>query len=145
MLRSTVTKPQVVDSDCPVVMNDFINHIRLFESLPWSLYEWQPESDNHQLKDLALVHTINGKLCSIQADQSVIESQRFDTLITQQWLRISMWRLAFGKKPSSSYKFGLLLPPGLPMDAGKMIMSALSSVASRSKDCHGIGMVRMTK
>ncbi|KAJ3534554.1 hypothetical protein NM208_g4568 [Fusarium decemcellulare] len=140
MLRSSITKPQVVDSDCPIVMHDFINHIRLFESLPWSLYEWQPESDSHRLEDLKLVHTINDKLCTVQADHSVIESQRFDTLITQQWLRVSMWRLAFGNKPSSACNFGLLLPPGLPMDAGKIIMSALGSVGQKSKDCHGIGM-----
>ncbi|KAF5027826.1 hypothetical protein F66182_53 [Fusarium sp. NRRL 66182] len=140
MLRSTVTKPQIVDSDCPVVMHDFINHIRLFESLPYTLYEWQPEGDDGRFEDLKLVHTINDKLCSVQPDQSVIESQRFDTLITQQWLRISMWRIAFGQKPSSASSFGLLLPPALPMDAGKVIMSALGSVGSKSKDCHGIGM-----
>lgn len=126
-------------------MNDFINHIRLFESLPWSLYEWQNPSDSNQVEDLShlsLVHTINDKLCTIQADQSVIPSQRFDTLITQQWLRICMWRLAVGKKPSSSaYNFGTLLPPSLPIDAGKIIMSALGSVGPKSKDCHGIGMV----
>ncbi|KAJ8100844.1 transcription activator amyR [Lipomyces tetrasporus] len=140
-LRGSITKPQVIDSNCPVVMNDFINHIRLFESLPWSLYEWQPESDKHQLKHLNLAHTINDKLCNVQPDQSVIPSQRFDTLITQQWLRISMWRLTFGKKPSSSCNnFGLLLPPALPIDAGKIIMSALSSAGPHSKDCHGIGM-----
>ncbi|UPL01008.1 hypothetical protein LCI18_011942 [Fusarium solani-melongenae] len=141
MLRSSITKPRTIDSDCPVVMNDFINHIRLFESLPWSLYEWQSPSDSNQLEDLSLVHTINDKLCTIQADQSVIPSQRFDTLITQQWLRVSMWRLAVGKKPSSSaYNFGVLLPPSLPIDAGKIIMSALGSVGPKSKDCHGIGM-----
>ncbi|KAI8692455.1 Zn(2)-C6 fungal-type domain-containing protein [Fusarium sp. Ph1] len=141
MLRSSITKPRTVDSDCPVVMNDFINHIRLFESLPWSLYEWQSPSDGNQLEDLSLVHTINDKLCTIQADQSVIPSQRFDTLITQQWLRVSMWRLAVGKKPlSSAYNFGVLLPPSLPIDAGKIIISALGSVGPKSKDCHGIGM-----
>ncbi|KAL9574105.1 hypothetical protein ACKAV7_001881 [Fusarium commune] len=140
MLRSTVNKPQIVDSNCPVVMHDFINHIRLFESLPYSLYEWQPEGDDQRFDDLKLVHTINDKLCSVQPDQSIIESQRFDTLITQQWLRISMWRIAFGQNPSSASGFGLLLPPSLPMDAGKIIMSALGSVGTKSKDCHGIGM-----
>ncbi|RMJ13131.1 hypothetical protein CDV36_007229 [Fusarium kuroshium] len=142
ILRSSITKPRIIDSDCPIVMNDFINHIRLFESLPWSLYEWQNPSDSNQVEDLSLVHTINDKLCTIQADQSVIPSQRFDTLITQQWLRICMWRLAVGKKPSSSsaYNFGVLLPPSLPIDAGKIIMSALGSVGPKSKDCHGIGM-----
>ncbi|KAL2683425.1 hypothetical protein Neosp_007895 [[Neocosmospora] mangrovei] len=142
--ESSIAKPRIIDSDCPIVMNDFINHIRLFESLPWSLYEWQNPSDSNQVEDLShlsLVHTINDKLCTIQADQSVIPSQRFDTLITQQWLRICMWRLAVGKKPSSSaYNFGTLLPPSLPIDAGKIIMSALGSVGPKSKDCHGIGM-----
>lgn len=141
MLRSTVNKPQIVDSNCPVVMHDFINHIRLFESLPYSLYEWQPEGDDGRFEDLKLVHGINDKLCSVQPDQSIIESQRFDTLITQQWLRVSMWRIAFGQNPSSASGFGILLPPALPMDAGKIIMSALSSVGTKSKDCHGIGMV----
>ncbi|KAG5765442.1 hypothetical protein H9Q72_006471 [Fusarium xylarioides] len=140
MLRSTVNKPQIVDSNCPVVMHDFINHIRLFESLPYSLYEWQPEGDDQRFDDLKLVNTINEKLCSVQPDQSIIESQGFDTLITQQWLRISMWRIAFGQNRSSASGFGLLLPPSLPMDAGKIIMSALGSVGTKSKDCHGIGM-----
>ncbi|SCB63984.1 unnamed protein product [Fusarium graminearum] len=140
MLRSTVNKPQVVDSNCPVVMHDFINHISLFESLPYSLYEWQPENDDRRFEDLKLVHTINEKLCKVKPEQSIIESQRFDTLITQQWLRISMWRIAFGQNPSSASGFGLLLPLALPMDAGKIIMSALGSVGTKSKDCHGIGM-----
>lgn len=51
-----------------------------------------------------------------------------------------MWRIAFGQNPSSASGFGLLLPPSLPMDAGKIIMSALRSVGTKSKDCHGIGM-----
>ncbi|KPM42240.1 hypothetical protein AK830_g4333 [Neonectria ditissima] len=138
-LRSSIVKPQVVDSNCPAVMHDFLNHIRLFELLPCSLYEWQPQGDQ-QPDDLTLTHEINNKLCSISADRSVIESQRFDTLITQQWLRVSMWRLAFGKKPSSAYNRGLLLPLSVPIDAGKMIVTALDSVGSKSKDCHGIGM-----
>ncbi|RGP62965.1 hypothetical protein FSPOR_8949 [Fusarium sporotrichioides] len=140
MLRSTVNKPQIVDSNCPVVMHDFINHISLFESLPYSLYEWQPENDDRRFEDLKLVHNINEKLCKVKPEQSIIESQRFDTLITQQWLRVSMWRIAFGQNPSSASGFGLLLPPALPMDAGKIIMSALGSVGTKSKDCHGIGM-----
>ncbi|SPO03157.1 related to transcription activator amyR [Cephalotrichum gorgonifer] len=141
MLRNSITKPKILDSEYPVIMNDFVNHIRLFESLPPSLYEWEePDSKNHQRDDLELLHTISGKLCAIQADQSVIESQKFDTLVTQQWLRISMWRLALGKQPSPAHKSGRLLPPSLPMDAGKIIIPALNSVGSRSKDCHGIAM-----
>lgn len=136
-LRSTIAKPQIIDSDCPVVMHDFVNHIRVFEQLPSSLYVWQCQSDSDQL---SLTHSINDKLCAVQPDQSVIESQRLDTLLTQQWLRIAMWRLAFGKKPSPACSRGALLPFNLPMDASRLVMSALGSVGSRSKDCHGIGL-----
>lgn len=122
-------------------MHDFINHISLFEALPCTLYEWQSQSDNQQPEDLSLTQIINNKLCAVQPGRSVLESQRFDTLITQQWLRVSMWRLAFGKKPTPAYNRGFLLPLSLPVEAGKLIMGSLDSVGSRSKDCHGIGMV----
>ncbi|KAH7139943.1 fungal-specific transcription factor domain-containing protein [Dactylonectria estremocensis] len=140
MLRSRVPKPRAVDSDCPVVMHDFLNHIRLFELLPCALYDWDPQGDDYQSDDVSLANKINTRLCAIQADTSFIESQRFDTLITQQWLRVSMWRLAFGTKPSFAYSREIHLPLGLPIDAGKMVMGGLYSAGQLSMDCHGIGM-----
>ncbi|KAH7309883.1 hypothetical protein B0I35DRAFT_453477 [Stachybotrys elegans] len=135
-LRGTIAKPQIIDSECPVVMNDFVNHIQVFEQLPPSLYVWQCQDESTQL---SLSPIINEKLCAIEPHNSVIESQRLDTLLTQQWLRIAMWRLAFGKKPATSSR-GALLPTDLPMDAGKLIMEALSNAGPRTRDCHGIGL-----
>ncbi|UNI22452.1 hypothetical protein JDV02_008341 [Purpureocillium takamizusanense] len=142
MLRSTITKPQVVDSDCPVVMHDFVNHIRLFELLPHSLYDWLPTSDPSQQQGSSIVlsQRVGDKLCAVQAADSVLESQRFDTLVTQQWLRVAMWRLAYGVNPSLMY--GHAASPSLvvPFEAGKTIMMQLDMVNQTSKDCHGIGM-----
>lgn len=140
MLRNTISKPQIVDSDCPIVMHDFVNHVRLFELLPCSLYEWQPHTDGCQPQGVALSHSISNKLSAVQPAESVMESQRFDTLVTQQWLRVSMWRLAFGSKPNLVYGQGLVPALGLPFDAGKSIMKALGSVSQSSKDCHGIAI-----
>ncbi|PTB39862.1 uncharacterized protein TrAFT101_005101 [Trichoderma asperellum] len=140
MLRNTISKPQIVDSDCPIVMHDFVNHVRLFELLPCSLYEWQPHTDGCQPQGVALSHSISNKLSAVQPAESVMESQRFDTLVTQQWLRVSMWRLAFGSKPNLVYGQGLVPALGLPFDAGKAIMKALGSVSQSSKDCHGIAI-----
>ncbi|EGR52077.1 amylolytic gene expression activator, partial [Trichoderma reesei QM6a] len=140
MLRNTISKPQIVDSDCPIVMHDFVNHVRLFELLPCSLYEWQPHTDGCQPQGVALSHAISNKLSAVQPAESVMESQRFDTLVTQQWLRVSMWRLAFGSKPSLVYGQGLMPALGLPFEAGKSIMKALGSVSQSSKDCHGIAI-----
>ncbi|PTB70956.1 hypothetical protein BBK36DRAFT_821 [Trichoderma citrinoviride] len=121
-------------------MHDFVNHVRLFELLPCSLYEWQPHTDGCQPQGVALSHAISNRLSAVQPGESVMESQRFDTLVTQQWLRVSMWRLAFGSKPSLVYGQGLMPAPGLPFDAGKSIMKALGSVSQSSKDCHGIAI-----
>ncbi|KAH0496669.1 hypothetical protein TgHK011_004020 [Trichoderma gracile] len=142
MLRNTIAKPQIVDSDCPVVMHDFVNHVRLFELLPCSLYEWQPHTDGCQPQGVALSRAVSDRLSAVQPAESVMESQRFDTLVTQQWLRVSMWRLAFGSKPSLAYGGqGVLMPAlGLPFEAGKSIMKALGSVSQSSKDCHGIAI-----
>lgn len=145
MLRNTISKPQIVDSDCPIVMHDFVNHVRLFELLPCSLYEWQPHTDGCQPQGVALSHSISNKLSAVQPAESVMESQRFDTLVTQQWLRVSMWRLAFGAKPNLVYGQGLMPAINLPFDAGKSIMKALGSVSQSSKDCHGIAIVRFTR
>ncbi len=42
MLRNAISKPEIFDSNCPVVIHDFLNHVCLFEMLPNSLYDWQP-------------------------------------------------------------------------------------------------------
>lgn len=122
-------------------MHDFLNHIRVFDLLPCALYDWDPQDDEYKSDDVSLPNKINARLSALQVDNSFIESQRFDTLITQQWLRVSMWRLAFGTQPSLAYGRETHLPVGLPIDAGKSVLVELYSVGQLSKDCHGIGIV----
>lgn len=122
-------------------MNDLFNHIGIFEALPPSLYEWHPQSDMGQPHGVALAHEIDAKLCAVQATDSMIESQRFDTLITQQWLRVALWRLVFGENPSPTHSSGALLPFSIPVDVGRTIMETLHSVRQSSIDCHGIAIV----
>ncbi|KAL7814241.1 fungal-specific transcription factor domain-containing protein [Trichoderma aethiopicum] len=149
MLRNTIAKPQIVDSDCPVVMHDFVNHARLFELLPCSLYEWQSHHEDGccRPQGVALSRAVSDRLsAAVRPAESVMESQRFDTLVTQQWLRVSMWRLAFGSRPGLAYggqgQQGSMMMPalGLPFEAGRSIMKALGSVSQSSKDCHGIAI-----
>ncbi|KAJ4156131.1 hypothetical protein LMH87_001344 [Akanthomyces muscarius] len=88
LLRRTVPKPQIFDSDCPIIMNDFVNHVHLFESLPPELYEWQTTSSN--LTTISyLGQRVIQALSAVQPQNSVLESQQFDTLITQHWLRLN--------------------------------------------------------
>ncbi|KAF4468289.1 fungal specific transcription factor domain-containing [Fusarium albosuccineum] len=140
-LRSNgITKPDVIDSECPVVMNDFVNHISIFEVLPPALYEWHSETHQEKPQGVALAHQINSKLFRDQATTSLIESQQFDTRVTQQWLRVAIWRLVFGNRPSTSNRPGTLLPFSIPVDAGRAIVESLHSVSQSSMDIHGIAI-----
>lgn len=142
MLRSRIAKPRMIASDCPtVVMHDFLNHISVFEILPCSLYEWNPESDGQKGDCISLTDDIQTKLCDIRPESSLIESQRFDTLITQQWLRVSMWRLELGKMTRSLRNQGSPMISSVPFEAGKVVMKALGSFDQTSRDCNGIGIV----
>ena len=143
MLKSTISKPQVIDSECPVIMHDFLNHVRLFEMLPHALYDWVPNNDpwQEQGQSVVISRHVGDKLCMVQPNDSLQESQRFDTLVTQQWLRVSMWRLAFGARSGFGLPRGLLTNLTIPFDAGKPIMSQLDLIPQSSRDCHGISIV----
>lgn len=121
-----------------MIMNDFLNHIHLFEALPASLYDWQshPEAQGNNIG-----HQINEQLCSVEPAKSILESQHFDTLVTQQWLRVSMWRLSYGMLPNTCSQSAKHLSFNLPFDAGKAIMASLACVTHTSRDCHGISIV----
>lgn len=136
-----VPKPEVLDSDCVTTMNDFLNHIRLFESLPTSLYDWKNRSGGSGDQRSGVEHSVDAYICSVEPGNAVMESQYFDTLITKQWLRVSMWRLVFGMQPKICDSKTNVVTPTLPFDAGKSIMGALACVSNRSKDCHGLSIV----
>ena len=147
MRGGVVPKPEMLESDCATTINDFLNHVRLFESLPASLYDWQRRADGSGESGSGVEQSINAYVCSVEPGNAVTESQYFDTLITQQWLRVSMWRLSCGNRPKIN-RIQMPSPganaitPTLPFDAGKSIMAALAGVSSRSKDCHGLSIVR---
>lgn len=146
MLRSTISKPQIIDSDCPALMHDFVNHIRLFELLPHTLYDWLPSSDplQQQASAVTLSQRVADMICMVHPGDSVLESQRFDTLITQQWLRVSMWQLAYGRNLSQMRWRGGESPNlAVPFDAGRAVMGQLAFVRQASKDCHGISIVSL--
>lgn len=143
MRGAVVPKPEILDSDCPVTMNDFLNHCRLFESLPTSLYEWQGSGSGSGSAhgDNNVEESVHAEVCSVEPGKAILESQYFDTLITQQWLRVSMWRIARRAPPTGDSSHAKAMSSMLPFDAGKSIMAALASVSNTSKDCHGLSIV----
>ena len=141
MRGAVIPKPEILESDCPATMNDFLNHCRLFESLPTRLYEWQGSGSGSVHGDNNVVEAVLADVCSVEPGNAIMESQYFDTLITQQWLRVSMWRLGCRELPTVDSSHAEAMSSMLPFDAGKSIVAALASVSNRSKDCHGLSIV----
>lgn len=137
MLQTCIAKPEVHNSDCPAVMQDWVQHVSLFELIPASLYEWSAPGMDGLLRDTPSGQAVTTRLRSFPGECLVAEGQRFETLITQQWLRMYMWRLGHSRSSSAagtrSYE--------VPADVGKVVMRALGSVQSRHKDCQGVGLV----
>lgn len=120
-----------------MVMHDFLHHVRLFELLPVGLYEWEDEPDCDPPMDWVRLDALASDVGKFQAQNSVLERQRFDTLITQQWLRVTLWKLAFEPKAASKDGSSSLPPWNLPMEVGKVVMKALSTASPQIVDCHG--------
>ena len=139
MLRTCIAKPEITSSDCPAVMHDFVHHVSLFELLPCSVYEWEAPDDDFTSTDDSRNQSVTTRLGGFRGERLITEGQRFETLITQQWLRMYMWRLDFASRSSAVGRRGAV---GLPVDVGKVVMRALGEVDQKYKDCHGIGLVR---
>ncbi|MBE3044735.1 hypothetical protein IMZ48_19670 [Candidatus Bathyarchaeota archaeon] len=135
MLRTSVPKPEILDSDDPVVIHDFVHHVSLFELIPCSVYDWGPANGRVPLEDASPSQAVTTTLGRFRGERLVTERQRFETLITQQWLRMFMWRQDTTSRAPSR------LAGDLPVDVGKVVMRALGDVQPKYKDCHGIGLV----
>lgn len=142
MLRSSIRKPEVFDSDDPILSYGFLNLINLFEKLTVDLYDWISTGSEDGLSGVTLTGSIQGNLCSPISLDGVLETQQVDILITQQWLQAVMWRLAVSRSLQKSSGNDALLPFHFPVTVGKSALGVLSSVSQSSIDAHGIGMVR---
>jgi hypothetical protein len=109
--------------------------------LPNDLYNWVFCNIRSYTEDATLPSSIHCNLCDAKPSDSVVESQQLDTMITREWLKVTMWKLSLGQCPNSSLGIGSLLPFSLPFYAGKSAMEALASVNESSKDACGISMV----
>ena len=144
MLRLNIRKPEVYNSEDPVLTYGFINLVNLFEKLPIELYDWicsDDEQDNFTPSGTTMTNNIQNALCAPLLLDGVMETQQVDIRVTQQWLQAVMWKLGLSASLEKLIQTQSILPLNVPLTAGKSVMKTLSSVSQSSIDAHGIGMV----
>ncbi|OJD28438.1 hypothetical protein ACJ73_00153 [Blastomyces percursus] len=140
ILRNSIRKPEIFRGNDPILAYGFLNLINLFEKLPPDLYDWITFGQGDELSGHALVNVILRDLSSPISLEGVLETQQVDILVTQQWLRSTMWRLPTQLSAGKSPAIQDIIPPHVPIKAGKSAMEVVCAASQAAVDSHGIGM-----
>ncbi|KAL3490807.1 fungal-specific transcription factor domain-containing protein [Aspergillus germanicus] len=141
MLRNSIQKPQVLCSDDPILAYGFINLIGIFENLSPTLYDWVSAGGKRdELLEMPPTSAIQTSLSKPISLDGVLEIQKIDILITQQWLQAMMWKLSITRASQPGSRNETVLPFHLPVLVGKAAMSVLADASASAIDAHGIGM-----
>ncbi|PGH17296.1 hypothetical protein AJ79_01180 [Helicocarpus griseus UAMH5409] len=140
MLRASIRKPEVFNGDDPILAYGFLNLINLFEKLTPDLYDWMSSGLGGEAVGQALTSSILRDLSSPISLEGVLETQQVDILVTQQWLRAAMCKLASSGSLQKPPRSPGMHPPQVPIATGKSTMEVLGAVSQAAIDSHGIGM-----
>ncbi|EAW10466.1 putative C6 transcription factor (AmyR) [Aspergillus clavatus NRRL 1] len=140
LLRNSIHKPQVLSSEDPILAYGFVNLINVFEKLTPNLYDWVSTGGGDAFFEMPPTSAIQSSLCKPMSLDGVVEIQRVDILVTQQWLQVMMWKLSMTHATQPGSRDDAVLPFHLPILVGKSVMNAISAASQGSVDAHGIGM-----
>jgi hypothetical protein len=142
MLRSSIHKPKVLQSEDPITEYCFLNLINLFEKLTVDLYDWVSTGCDNTFFKAAPTSPMQGNLSVPVTLVGVSEIQQVDILITQHWLQAIVWKLSMNqnRQPGSIEH---RMPLHLPFVIGRKILDVVSTVSQSAVDAQGIGMVSL--
>ncbi|KAL2862451.1 uncharacterized protein BJX67DRAFT_385590 [Aspergillus lucknowensis] len=143
ILRPTIRKPSVLNSEVPALLYGFVSLIAVFEQIVPDFYDWNTNIVCVS-QDCSTINSMYQSLSNPPALlDEVSETHQVDIIISQQWLLVCLWNYL-----AKRYSFHLrdpaiarpLLPIQTPLLSGRMALACLSSASLPSVDAHGIGM-----
>lgn len=141
MLRATIQKPSVFQSESPMLMYGFSSLISLFEKIIPDFYDWNicDSDDSYDLSSVSNIYKSIAYASPLLPE--ILETNRVDFVLTQRWLQTRLWRLYMDRHYLSRAQTNSDFDIRVPIIAGKSVMACLSSVPQKSTDAHGIGAV----
>ncbi|KAL3496458.1 hypothetical protein BJX62DRAFT_222119 [Aspergillus germanicus] len=141
MLRASIRKPSVLNSETPALLYGFVSLISLFEQMVPDFYSWNNMDSLNGLQESPLINAMYQSISNPPALLAeVSETHQVDYIISQQWLLVCLWNYHMKMYPYQARDSGSLLPIHIPLMAGRCALACLSSVSMPSVDAHGIGM-----
>ncbi|KAL3458905.1 hypothetical protein BJX64DRAFT_265613 [Aspergillus heterothallicus] len=143
ILRASIRKPSVLNSEVPALLYGFVSLIAVFEQMVPDFYSW----NTNIVCGSEECSTINAMYQSISNPpallEEVSETHQVDIIISQQWLLVCLWNYLAKRypfHPRDPTKTPTLLPVQIPLIAGRIALACLSSASMPAIDAHGIGM-----
>ncbi|KAE8331406.1 hypothetical protein BDV39DRAFT_168757 [Aspergillus sergii] len=143
ILRPTIRKPSVLNSEVPALLYGFVSVIAVFEQMVPDFYNW----NTNIVCGSQECSTINSMYQSLSNPPALLnevsETHQVDIIISQQWLLVRLWNYLAMRCPSpprDPTTAQPLLPVQIPLVAGRTALTCVSSASLPSVDAHGIGM-----
>lgn len=141
MLRATIQKPSIFQSESPMLMYGFSSLITLFEKIIPDFYDWNM-CDDDKSSDLSSLSNIYKSVAfASPLLPEISDTNRVDFILTQRWLQTRLWRFYMDRHYLSRVQTNSDFDVRTPVMAGRSVMACLSSVPQKSTDAHGIGAV----
>ena len=112
LLRSSIDLPRIFESDNPKLIYGFVSHVKLFKSVDdkflslWKHGSRSPGAGHpsKQQQQQSWQQTFRAALADQNAANicEIIEIQRLDIMVTQQWLHLLAWQLQSGRASRGS-------------------------------------------
>lgn len=150
MLRSSIDLPRIFESGNPKLIYGFVSLVNLFKSVDdkflslWKGGRASPGDSKHSWR-----RTFTAVLSdqTINSACEIVEIQRLDIMVTQQWLHLLAWQMQTRKQYSEltngieAQKDALVANRTFPFITSRDTLQIVTKANRRSLESHGIGMV----
>ena len=130
--------PKLEVEDNPAILNNFVSLCELFQNFGNAM-DGHVSQRTHDY--FVAMHSRLQQIRGISGDAA--DLQKADFLLTQQWMRIVLWKMSMYhiRLPPESTDDGLSL--SFPDQVARNIIQNLSILPTHVVEAHGLGMVRI--
>lgn len=150
ILRSSIDLPRIFESDNPKLIFGFVSLVNLFKSVDdkflslWKGGRPSP-SDTKQSWQRAFCAALADQ--NINSANEIMEIQRLDIMVTQQWLHLLAWQMESRRRQNevtqgtAAERKALAANRRFPFSASRDTLQIITKANRKSLESHGIGMV----
>ncbi|KAK2757726.1 hypothetical protein FQN54_004695 [Arachnomyces sp. PD_36] len=139
ILRPWIRKPQNRIPGERYLIDGFVQVLGMIENLSIEQTTWTASGC---VTPLSLKESLGENISNIWESESICPIQKFEALITGQWLQAKLWKLIAKPSPTPFYAAKDARQRPHPLVIGRAVLHILETFKPISRGCHGIALDR---